>query len=350
MSTSPLKRVHRDPLNEDRGFTYIKRRRLSHGQAVNDASLFRQQKGPEPLVQQQQEQARFRPLSPPSSGKNTTHVKSRSAQYTKEDAHTAPPDKESDEDSGRESQNSNATRGSFSSLINYDPSSQQALASQALNYVNVHPSVPAHTTQTPARYTNSLTNTVRAHAEMLRLRLKVALYKVRTNQINVPFSRLRAPDPPAPVSVPAPIHNAQGHPSVIRTGPSPRHSSPDEPLPTASREQPLLHHDGLPYGMGMPSAPDMTPNAYSNRFMPLQRAPSSSPPFIHIPSSLPRNHITRGTPMMARISHDHDSLDSEATELAEDMHDTNEGMAESPSQFKRPSQSRRSMFAQNLPR
>lgn len=240
-------------------------------------------------------------------------------------------EKESDEDSV-ESQNSNNTRGSFSSLINYDPSSQQALASQALSYVNIPPSVPAHST--PACYSTSLTQSARAQAKLLRMRLKVAIYKVRTNQIHVPFSQLRLPEP----HIPAPLSHA--HPL-----PSPTISLRDDSPPEPTRAQPSTHDQELPYGLGLLTAPDLTPNVYSNRFMPLQRAPSSSPPFIRLPSSLPRHAMTRDTPLIGRTPHDHDSLDSEATELADDMHDTAEGMhAESPSHM------RRSMFSTPLPR
>ncbi|KAK5726090.1 hypothetical protein LTR15_004282 [Elasticomyces elasticus] len=63
------------------------------------------------------------------------------------------------------------TLASFSSLINFDPSSQ------------VQPS------------TTQLTLSPATLAETLRLRLRVAMYKVRTNQISTPFSRLRVPDP-----------------------------------------------------------------------------------------------------------------------------------------------------------
>ncbi|KAK4948487.1 hypothetical protein LTR10_013021 [Elasticomyces elasticus] len=59
---------------------------------------------------------------------------------------------------------------SFSSLINFDPSSQ----------------VQPPTTQ--------LTLSPATLAETLRLRLRVAMYKVRTNQISTPFSRLRIPE------------------------------------------------------------------------------------------------------------------------------------------------------------
>ena len=59
--------------------------------------------------------------------------------------------------------NSSTERKSFSSLINYDPSSQ----------------------------TSQLVIKPTSRAEMLRLRLRVAMYKVKTGQTDVPFSRLR---------------------------------------------------------------------------------------------------------------------------------------------------------------
>lgn len=326
MSLSPLKRARRDVFGDDKGFTYLKRRRLSQSQSAGtNTPVFRRDANhgrtqPRPVS--------LNPLSPRSSTKETARVKSPADKESKE----------SDEDSGRESQNSNNTRGSFDSLINYDPSQQQALASQALNFVS--PSVAAHTTFNPALYSTDLSDTVRSRAETLRMRLKVAIYKVRTNQINVPFSRLRVPEPPTP----APITRA--HPSPPNSS---RQPPSDDPLPTPVRTRTTNQDEGLPYGLGLLPAPDMTPNVFSNRFMPMQRAPSSSPPFIHIqPSSLPRHAMTRDTSLMGNLAHqqhDHDSLDSEATELAEDMHDGHEH-AESPTQARRGAP----MFAAGLPR
>ena len=63
-----------------------------------------------------------------------------------------------------DSQGSSIERKSFSSLINYDPSSQ----------------------------TSNLVFKTISNAEKLRLRLRVAMYKVKTNHIDVPFSELHA--------------------------------------------------------------------------------------------------------------------------------------------------------------
>lgn len=71
---------------------------------------------------------------------------------------------------------SSAERDSFSSLINYDPSSQQHAASSQLPQPHPH---PHHDPKTQSQ------------AEVLRLRLRVAMYKVRTDQVDVPFSHLR---------------------------------------------------------------------------------------------------------------------------------------------------------------
>lgn len=72
--------------------------------------------------------------------------------------------------SEHETQGSSVERASFSSLINYDPSSQIA------------PAAPV-----------SMIIPSTSQAEMLKLRLRVAMYKVRTNQIATPFAQLRGP-------------------------------------------------------------------------------------------------------------------------------------------------------------
>ena len=67
-STSPLKREYKDILNEDKGFTYLKRRRLSpNGHANNDVSIFARIKKPD-------NSRPAGPLSPPSSGRHDAVV------------------------------------------------------------------------------------------------------------------------------------------------------------------------------------------------------------------------------------------------------------------------------------
>lgn len=81
-------------------------------------------------------------------------------------------------------QHSSEERRSFSSLINYDPSSQISLS-------NPHQQpapAPAPTTQetNPTRSIPGMTR-----AQLLKLRLKVAMYKVETNQTHLPFQQLK---------------------------------------------------------------------------------------------------------------------------------------------------------------
>ncbi|CAD0098064.1 unnamed protein product [Aureobasidium mustum] len=251
---SPLKR-QANIFDDGKGFSYIKRRRLSHNNALT---------------------RRITPQPPQDQQKAPSPTE---------------PDSHSEGDSGRSSQNSNATRGSFSSLINYDPSSQQQ-----------------HHQQT----SSSASMSIRTAAQTLRLRLRIALYKVRTNQINVPFSRLKIiakqptrqqqPQPPAPPS-----------PDALPMAPPPlrpyaeKHTQASEPHVQA--QQALFS----------------TPNIFSNRFMPYN-APSSSPPLAHDP--LPRIAREAQARMAAAATADRDSLDSEATELADD-HDEHP-VAESP--------------------
>ncbi|KAI4757684.1 hypothetical protein E4T52_10222 [Aureobasidium sp. EXF-3400] len=239
---SPLKR-QANIFDDAKGFSYIKRRRLSHNNALTRRIT------PQPPQDQQ-----------------------KAPSPTEHDSH-------SEGDSGRSSQNSNATRGSFSSLINYDPSSQQQISQQ--------------------------------HHQQTSSAASILYDYVRTNQINVPFSRLQIvgkqptrhqqPQPPAPPS-----------PDALPMAPPPlrlygeKNTQPSEPQ--AQAQQALFS----------------TPNIFSNRFMPFN-APSSSPPLAHDP--LPR--IAReAQARMAAAAADRDSLDSEATELAED-HDEHP-VAESP--------------------
>ena len=83
------------------------------------------------------------------------------------DAEPSPTEPNTPSDNDDSTEDSSAERKSFSSLINYDPSSQT---------------------------TSNLVFKFVSNAEMLKLRLRVALYKVRTNQIDVPFAELLVED------------------------------------------------------------------------------------------------------------------------------------------------------------
>lgn len=258
---SPLKR-QANIFDDGKGFSYIKRRRLSHNNALTRRIT------PQPPQDQQ------KGLSP------TEH------------------DSQSEGDSGRSSQNSNATRGSFSSLINYDPSSQQQISQQ-------------HQAGSSAR-----SMTIRTAAQTLRLRLRIAIYKVRTNQINVPFSRLQIIAKQPTRQQPHPQPQPPPSPDALPMAPPPlrpyneKHIHPAEPQHQA--QQALFS----------------TPNIFSNRFMPYN-APSSSPPLAHDPlPRIAREAQARMAAAAAAQTADRDSLDSEATELADDQDE--HPVAESP--------------------
>lgn len=259
---SPLKRSA-NIFDDAKGFSYIKRRRLSHTKALT---------------------RRITPLSPPDAH---AHAHAPEQDQGKRPSPADHDSSQSEGDSGRESQNSNVTRGSFSSLINFDPSSQQHFSQQQ---------------QQPTSSSRPLS--VQSAADTLRLRLRIALYKVRTNQIHVPFSRLKLyvkPSRQQPQPPPSP--------DALPMAPPPLRHNTDRNVHAPEPQQPALFS---------------TPNIFSNRFMPFT-APSSSPPLVHDP--LPR--IAReAQARMAAAAADRDSLDSEATELADD-HDDNH-VAESP--------------------
>jgi len=72
--------------------------------------------------------------------------------------------------------------GSFSSLIDYDPAN-----------ASDHSARPS---SSPSGSDAGDSTIIRTKTELLRLRLKVAMYKVETNQTRTPMSQLRLPSPP----------------------------------------------------------------------------------------------------------------------------------------------------------
>lgn len=209
-----------------------------------------------------------------------------------------PPQSVSEHDhEGIASQDTSATKASFSSLIDYNPNgtSSQARASSS----------PPTSTGMPA--------TRVSQAETLRLRLRVALYKVRTNQTGVPMSRLkidrdnstmsRAPSaPPAPQASNVKVSHDIVDEAILRRKML-LQPSPTKTRPTTSSSFPQL----LP-------APTLLPTAYSTRFVGGQRTavPSSppagtvSPQQLHSPvrqSAVRAENLV--TPTAARIAATH---------------------------------------------
>ncbi|KAF1816546.1 hypothetical protein P152DRAFT_127328 [Eremomyces bilateralis CBS 781.70] len=162
---------------------------------------------------------------------------------------------------------------SFSSLIDYNP--------------HVDPANTAETSPKALEEANSPSSSSRA--ETLRLRLKVALYKVRTDQMNVPFHSLELSSGDTPMDT----SNASESPpdkESLRQSPtaSPKHprntsKSPAlNPSPARSTSYPTTNLPPAPIPKLLP-APVLIPTSYSSRhiYAPhyhANRTPASSPP------------------------------------------------------------------------
>ena len=161
--------------------------------------------------------------------------------------------------------NSSGEVKSFSSLINYGLSSQ----------------------------TSNLASRPVSNAETLRLRLKVAMFKVRTNQVDVPFGELHVggPQPPQP-----PPGLSLRQEVIDETVARLRHE--------AQEAQP--RHDHVP---ALRPAPVLLPTAYSSRMIHDRCYPSSPPastspdrlPFIP-PLSTPHQSTRRVSPSRSSVN------------------------------------------------
>ncbi|KAI9664078.1 MAG: hypothetical protein M1821_007569 [Bathelium mastoideum] len=198
------------------------------------------------------------------------------------------------------SQDSSMTQASFSSLINYNPNN-----------------VSSQQDETADKVASSEVDTVSAtsRAEVLRLRLRVAMYKVQTNQVNVPLSRLQLRSSPAttqpstPTTLASPVMTASpSKPSTRNLGHErgqssatqdasryTRASTPKLSMASASLGSPLRTPDpirtgrdsgasGIARGLTTNSAsthvsrllpgPVLKPTAYSSRFISASYTPS----------------------------------------------------------------------------
>nr|OQO22438.1 hypothetical protein B0A51_06236 [Rachicladosporium sp. CCFEE 5018] len=152
MTGSPLKRSFTAAIEGGQGFTYLKKRKSS-GDGVLSSVQVNVEGG----------DARLR-----LHGKPVLEY----PPYVEIDL-ASPTEPNTPSDSGGDSQDSN-DRKSFSSLINYDPSSQPGGSSS----------------QQDQQMSKLLFKSI-SHAEMLQLRLRVAMYKIKTNQVHVPFAQLK---------------------------------------------------------------------------------------------------------------------------------------------------------------
>lgn len=163
-------------------------------------------------------------------------------------AEPSPTEPNTPSDEGDSTQDSSAERKSFSSLINYDPSSQPS--NLALSFVS--------------------------HAEMLKLHLRVAIYKVRTNQIEIAFTDLRVPQHHET----AKSHTAKAVEDAV--------AQLRREAQEVNARQPPSHPKLLP-------APILRPTVYSSRMIYDTNLPSS-PPVSVSPEKLPEADVDVSTP------------------------------------------------------
>jgi hypothetical protein len=150
-------------------------------------------------------------------------------------------------DGGNETQDSGDHK-SFSSLINYDPSSQ--------------PAAQASQQQQSSQDTqprSSLSFTSSAAAETLKLRLQVAMYKVKTNQVHTPFSQLLIPNDKPPQTTNEAVEAAVAE---LRREAQAR-LPPLSDMPACGRLLP---------------APVLLPTVYSSRRLPYEQGPAQVTP------------------------------------------------------------------------
>lgn len=155
-----LKRSVSATLDNESGFTYLKKRKLSSDGTLSGAR--KPSLGTTP-AQKTTTTTIHATLNAPSREQTSCHSLKPAGLYA--------PTRPGDDDEGSET---SAERKSFSSLINYDPSSQTVAGSQDQQ---------------------KLLFSGPSYAEQLKLRLRLATYKIRTNQVHVAFKDLLESDP-----------------------------------------------------------------------------------------------------------------------------------------------------------
>ncbi|KAF2101370.1 hypothetical protein NA57DRAFT_53342 [Rhizodiscina lignyota] len=155
----------------------------------------------------------------------------------------------------RPSLEATAVKGSFSSLIDYDPSN----ASDKSQRPSLSPPADHHV--------EVVETNLKSQVELLRLRLRVAMYKVRTNQTDVPLSHLKVvdnkPSDPTGETIPPAEPNNSAALSVKPVS-----------IPSAKRVE-----QSKSRSLGLLPAPILRPTAYSSRFINSRVADiTSSPP------------------------------------------------------------------------
>ena len=180
VSGNPLKRSLTTAMQVGQGFTYLKRRKLSEDDYSTDLSNRSieqtrvKQRGPQDESQVNMDSASVQRVGFEQFVVSECYMADICVAQLDipviQQLSPTEPNTPTPSFSGDEARDSSTERKSFSSLINYDPSSQNAPSSQP---------------------TSRLVFNGPSYAELLQLRLRVAMFKVRTNQTSVPFADLQ---------------------------------------------------------------------------------------------------------------------------------------------------------------
>lgn len=247
MMGSPLKRSFTAAMEGGEGFTYLKKRKLSEDEYLSD------QNNSTETSQSQLGDSHFRPLHPPA----------RDEMDVPEIHEPSPTEPNTPSSDDNDTQDSSADRRSFSSLINYDPSSQ----------------------------TSNMVFKPVSNAEMLRLRLRVAMYKVRTNQVDVPFKDLQVEESARSTWTSPTQEAVEEAVAQLR-----REAMEVQARDEARRQQQQQRAEDVPRLL---EAPVLRPTAYSSRMIYNTGYPSS-PPMARSPERLPGGR-PMATPRHSRV-------------------------------------------------
>ncbi|KIW06402.1 uncharacterized protein PV09_02855 [Verruconis gallopava] len=156
------------------------------------------------------------------------------------------------------------TNGSFSSLIDYNPDNASDRSD------------PATVSSPPLRPTSI---PVTSRVELLKLRLKMAMYKINTNQTFVPFSKLEPPHTRTPIEAAEETEDLEedaeyaSSVQTVRTrGES--NSGSDGELQTAKMTSDNIVITGGPVAKLL-DGPVLVPTAFSTRFLVASESPAS---------------------------------------------------------------------------
>ncbi|KAK5111039.1 hypothetical protein LTR62_005414 [Meristemomyces frigidus] len=220
VASSPLKRSFTAMAGNESGFSYLKSRRLSRDQALSDVEVTRS--ASRSVFSNSEQRLDHDALC----GVAEVALEAPGVPVIQE---LSPTESNTPSDSEDAMSHSSTERKSFSSLINYDPLSQ----------------------------TSYMTVGSTSQAQKLKLRLRVAMYKVRTNQIDVPFHQLEVDEG---------LCRGRASSKAVEAAVAELRREAQARLP--------LHRDPVPKLL---PAPLLLPTAHSSRIISWSALPSSPP-------------------------------------------------------------------------